>query len=463
MKNTSDIGKSKIAKQAVIFQTNNIDEKIYIREQQGYFQKIRRILSWGLMFIFIFLPFITYKGQQAILFDVAQQQFKFFSVIIFPQDFLILCLLFILSAFLLFYLTSLYGRIWCGYTCPQTIWLLMFNWIERRIEGTHRHSKSLDQAPFSIQKLIKKSSKHTLWLLLSLFTALTFMSYFIPIKTLYSSFFTMESSLLVQGWVYFFTLCTYLNAGWVKDKMCLHMCPYARFQSVMFNKSTKFITYDYSRGETRGPRKINQDKPEDKGDCIDCNLCVEVCPVGIDIRDGLQYECINCGLCADACDSVMDKFNYPKGLIKYQWQVKSKNKWSQHIGYSVACFLTILAIIGWGLTRDTFEVSIIRDRQALYRINHQGNVENTYRVKILNKTSEHQTYLLSINANDNFRLRGNKKFIVNAGEHISNTVTIVSNSKPKAKKTDITFKVVANNLKESKSKLSTFFSGDDVW
>ena len=406
---------------------------------------------------------MTYKGQQAIFFDIAQQQFHFFSFIIFPQDFLIFCLVFILSAFLLFYFTSLYGRIWCGYTCPQTIWLLMFNWIERRIEGTNRHSKFLDQSKFSVQKLIKKISKHSLWLLLSLFTSLVFMSYFVPVNKLYTNFFTMESSFLVQSWVYFFTLCTYINAGWIKEKMCLHICPYARFQSVMLSKSTKLITYDYLRGENRGARKISQEKPMDKGDCIDCNLCVEVCPVGIDIRDGLQYECINCGLCADACDSVMDRFHYPKGLIKYQWQSEPKSNWLQHASYASASILTIVAIVGWGLTRESFEVSITRDRQALYRINPQGNVENTFRVKILNKTSRAQLYSLNINATDNFQLHGNKTYLVQAGKQATNAVYVEATTSAEYKKIDVEFNVIANKSNESISKTSSFYSNGDTW
>lgn len=344
--------------QPVIFQTANIDNKIYIREQSGYFQRIRRYINIMLVSAFIILPLLRYQGHQAIYFDLARQKFTFFTITLFPQDLLIFSLIAILAATLLFYFSKLYGRIWCGYTCPQTVWMLMFNWIERRVEGSHRHSQSLDRSPISLNKIIKKVIKHSLWLLLSLFTALVFISYFVPVDTLYPSFFTLEAGFIVQAWVLFFMACTYLNGGWIKDKMCLHICPYARFQSVMFTAETKLITYDAARGESRGARKISQEKPESKGDCVDCHLCVDVCPVGIDIRDGLQYECINCGLCADACDAVMDKFSYAKGLIKYKAQNNEPKGLRRHLVYIFITALTLVAMIAWGITRDSFEVNL---------------------------------------------------------------------------------------------------------
>ncbi len=450
-------------KQTVIFQTKAIDENIYIREQKGYFQKIRRSLSWLLMVAFILIPMLTFEGKQAILFDVAQQQFHFYSIILFPQDFLIFCLIFILAAFLLFYFTSLYGRIWCGYTCPQTVWLLMFNWVERRVEGSHRHSKHLNQAKISTKKVGIKLVKHTLWLFISLTTALVFMSYFVPVKTLYTDFFTFESSFVIQAWVYFFTLCTYINAGWLKEKMCLHVCPYARFQSVMIGQSTKLVAYDNLRGESRGPRKRNTEKPADKGDCIDCKLCVEVCPVGIDIRNGFQYECINCGLCADACDAVMDKFNYAKGLIKYQWQNPPKNKWLHHASYALVSLVTVFAIISWTTIRSDFEVSISRDRQSLYRINTEGKIENIFTVKILNKTSAVQSYSLNLKSSNNFVLRGEQSVVVKSGEQVINTVSIIATTAPNTSKTKLQIEIIAQESKNIIHKEISFYSGSGGW
>lgn len=453
--------------QAVIFQTKNFDDKIYIREQKGYFQKIRRILNLFLILGFIFLPLIQYNGHQAVYFDLDKQKLTLFSITLFPQDLMIFCLFAILAAFLLFYFTRLYGRIWCGYACPQTIWMLMFNWIERRIEGTHRQSQSLDKLPMSADKVIKKLTKHSLWLALSLFTALVFISYFVPVYELYESFFRLEASVVVQGWVYFFMLCTYINGGWIKDKMCLHICPYSRFQSVMFGKETKLITYDAIRGETRGPRKRTKEKPIDIGDCVDCNLCVEVCPVGIDIRQGLQYECINCGLCADACDSVMEKFNYTKGLIKYQAQQSVIKRFNYHLGYIFILAITITAMMGWGIMRNSFEVNVIRDRQSLYRINSHGQAENTFMLKTLNKTPSIQSYIVTVNANSNLLINGvvngTLHYKVNPGEQATNVFYVVADKVIDNKKTDIEFTVREVNTNDSIIKPSTFYSGNDTW
>ncbi|NTS76502.1 cytochrome c oxidase accessory protein CcoG [Catenovulum sp. SM1970] len=466
------MSKTKDSNQAVIFQTSHIDKpregKIYFREQKGLFQRIRRYLSSLLMLVFILLPWIEFNGQQAILFDVGQQQFRFFSLVLFPQDFTLFMWLFIFSAFLLFYITRLYGRIWCGYTCPQTIWMLMFNWIERRVEGTHNQSKALDKAPDSINKWAKKSIKHVLWLNLSLLTALVFMSYFIPAKSLYIDFINMQSSFLVQAWVYFFAVCTYINAGWIKDKMCLHMCPYARFQSAFFVKTTTLMTYDTARGEGRGPRKMNQAKPEGKGDCVDCNLCVQVCPVGIDIRNGLQYECINCGLCADACDGVMAKFNYAKGLISYKAEQKQALGFSfNHVYGSLAC-LSFVFMLTWFEFRDSSEVNVLRDRQALYRINTQGDVENTYIIKTLNKTQQVKEYQITTDKMLGIEIAGDKVFTVEPGQLQTHVIAVVDKNKNRLGNLDSPFKdielVITDIATDERfNKAVSFYQSNDAW
>ena len=338
---------SYLSKENLIFKTSSLDDKIYIREQKGFFQRVRRGLSFILLALFILIPFIPYHGSQAVYFDIQQQQLHLFYLTLFPQDLFIFSLIFILAAFLLFYLTKLYGRVWCGFTCPQTIWLLMFNWIERRIEGTHHQSKSLDSQPFSLNKLLRKSIKHGIWITISILTALVFISYFVPVKQLYLPFFTLQASSLTVSWVLFFAVCTYINAGWLREKMCQHICPYSRFQSAMFDQSTKLVTYDNKRGENRGKRKRNHAKEQNMGDCVDCKLCIQVCPAGIDIRDGLQYECINCALCIDACDNTMEKFNYEKGLIAFSHEQKPKQGWRRHVGYASFGSLTLLAIFLW--------------------------------------------------------------------------------------------------------------------
>ena len=412
------------APEQIIFSTKDSSGKIYIREQQGYFQRIRRILGTVLMLLFVLLPWLNYQGMQAIQLDVAQQRFFIFGQVLVPQDFLIIALLFTLAAFALFYLTKLYGRVWCGYTCPQTVWTLLFVWLERRIEGSHSQSKALDKAPWHAIKIGKKVLKHSSWLLVSLFTALAFIAYFVPVRSLYSDFFSLNSSATVYGWVWFFTACTYINAGLIREKMCLHMCPYARFQSAMFEAATKLVTYDAARGEQRGARKRQQAKVAGLGDCVDCELCVQVCPVGIDIRQGLQYECINCGLCIDACDQTMRHFNYPTGLIRYQGEPAEQSPWRRHLGYGSALALTLLAIVGWGYQWQNTELSISRDRQALFRVTSEGITENTFTLHISNKQQHARQYQLHINGLSTPQLIGSNLISLNPAEQRQHIISI---------------------------------------
>lgn len=408
----------------IIFTTKDSSGKIYIREQQGYFQRLRRALGTVLMLLFVLLPWLSYQGMQAIQLDVAQQHFFIFGQVLVPQDFLIIALLFTLAAFALFYVTKLYGRIWCGYTCPQTIWTFIFVWLERRIEGSHSQSKALDKAPWHAVKVTKKVLKHSSWLLVSLFTALAFIAYFVPARSLYSDFFSLNSSATVYSWVSFFATCTYINAGLIREKMCLHMCPYARFQSAMFEPATKLVTYDSARGEQRGSRKRQQAKANGMGDCVDCELCVQVCPVGIDIRQGLQYECINCGLCIDACDQTMQYFDYPTGLIRYQGEPVSQSPWRRHLGYGSAIALTLLAIVGWAYQWQSTELSISRDRQAMYRVSSEGLIENTFTLSISNKQQQPRQYQLQISGLAAPQLIGGDIISLNPAEQQQHIISI---------------------------------------
>ncbi|MCO4798557.1 MAG: cytochrome c oxidase accessory protein CcoG [Colwelliaceae bacterium] len=447
----------------LIFKTADIDGKIYIREQKGYFQRIRRVLSYFLIILFVTVPFIKYKGAQAVYFDIALQKINVFSFTLFPHDLVIFSLVFIFFAFLLFYITKIYGRVWCGFTCPQTIWMLIFNWVERRIEGAHNHSKALDKQPLTFEKFVKKTVKHAIWLGISLITALVFISYFVPVDQLYLSFFTLKASSLVIYWVLFFTLCTYVNAGWIREKMCLHMCPYARFQSAMFDNGTKLVSYDQFRGENRGKRKISQEKKEGLGDCVDCNLCVQVCPVGIDIRNGLQYECISCGLCVDACDMTMEKFNYQKGLISFKKSNNTIVSWKKHIAYGTCVSLSLLAMLIWGLNWQNFNVNIIRDRQALYNINQTGNIENTYLFKIRNKSNQVKYYHIQVEGLDNANIVSHAKIKVLPGE-LNVSAINVEVDKPLAKKrSDIYFYIAEVGDDNYMAKKTSFYSGEGSW
>lgn len=454
---------SYLSKEQVIFKTTNIDDKIYIREQNGVFQRLRRTLNLVLMLLFICIPLLRYNGSQAVCFDIAQQKLQLFFITLFPQDLFIFSLVFILAAFGLFYLTKLYGRIWCGFTCPQTVWLLMFNWVERRVEGSHNQSKLLDSRSWSTNKLIRKGVKHLIWLAISLVTALVFISYFVPIEQLYLPFFTFQASSLTVYWVLFFAGCTYINASWIKEKMCQHICPYSRFQSAMFDQTTKLVSYDQLRGENRGKRKRKAAKAQTMGDCVDCKLCVQVCPAGIDIRDGLQYECINCALCIDACDMTMEKFNYPKGLIAFSSQKQTKNRWRRHLGYSSIIMTTLLLMLLWVQSWQSFEVNIIRDRQALYRINLNGDVENSYLIKIRNKSQQSKTYRITIEGLKNASLFGSSQITVAAGELTALPLAVAVEHNLTQVHNELTFNIIDTEDGTSIFKTTSFYSGEGGW
>ena len=378
------------------------DNHIYVRNMSGVFQRLRKYVGWFFMVLFLALPLFQWNGHQAILLNIVEQRIHIFALTIFPQDLMLLALLLIVGAFALFFVTAYLGRVWCGFMCPQTIWTFIFIWFEEKIEGSANKRLRLNQGPITADKVKKKVLKHTAWLSFSVFTGLAFMAYFVPIFDLYTEFFTLQASSTVYFWVLFFAFCTYGNAGWMRSIMCTHMCPYARFQSAMFDTDTLIVGYDFNRGESRGPRSRKTDhKAKGLGDCIDCNLCVQVCPAGIDIRDGLQYECINCGACIDACDQTMERMNYPKGLIRYTSENDLNNKPHQKsrfklVGYGIVMTLMTVMFATSVMSISPVQMDIIRDRNALYRENSDGNIENTYTLKIINKTSFTQKYSLSV-------------------------------------------------------------------
>lgn len=375
---------------------------IYVRSVQGVYQRLRKFMGWFLLLLFIALPLIPWNGHQAVLLDIEHNRYHIFNLTIFPQDLTLLAWIFIIAAFALFFFTTYLGRVWCGYTCPQTVWTFIFIWFEEFFEGKANKRKKLDESPWDANKLWRKTAKHASWWVVSLLTGLAFASYFVPVKELYVSFFTLSSSFALTFWVLFFATCTYINAGWMRAIVCTHMCPYARFQSSMFDKDTFIVGYDAKRGENRGPRSRKADPKElGLGDCIDCDLCVQVCPTGIDIRDGLQYECINCGACIDACDQTMERMGYDKGLISYTTEHKLKGEKTdvirpKIIGYGVV--LTIMCcLFVWNLvTIKSIGFDVLRDRNALYRMTDEGLVENAYTFKIINKTMQPQQYSLAV-------------------------------------------------------------------
>ncbi|WP_026376315.1 cytochrome c oxidase accessory protein CcoG [Aestuariibacter salexigens] len=410
--------------------------RIYVRSVEGKFENIRRFFGLIFMGMFAVLPWFQYDGQQAILLDIMNQRFSIFALTLWPQDLTLLAYTLIVSAFALFFVTTFAGRVWCGFMCPQTTWTFIFMWLEERFEGARNKRIKLDQRPMDFDKFWRKSAKHASWVLVALLTALTFVGYFTPIDALFINFFTFDASFWAGFSVIFFTVCTYGNAGWMREIMCTHMCPYARFQSAMFDKDTFTVSYDAKRGETRGPRprKLAHEDLADKGlgDCIDCNLCVQVCPTGIDIRNGLQYECINCGSCVDACDGVMDKMGYPKGLISFTSEHELNGGTTKIIrpklvGYFIVLTVMVSLLTFDIVTRVPLELDIIRDRNSLYRENNDGFIENVYTLKILNKSQQDYRYKISVLGFEEVDFIGDTEVFVSAGEVYSQPVSVAIN------------------------------------
>jgi cytochrome c oxidase accessory protein FixG len=444
----------------------NLRNRIYVRAVKGLHQLIRRRMGIFFLGLFAILPWIEWNGQQAILFDIVEQKFNIFGLTLWPQDMTIFSSLLILSAFLLFFVTTFYGRVWCGYMCPQTVWTFMFIWFEEKIEGSANKRKKRDSMPMSFSKFWKKTLKHFSWWAVSILTSLTFIGYFVPIDDLFVAFFTFESSATVTGWTLFFAAATYGNAGWMREIMCLHICPYARFQSAMFDKDTYTVAYDATRGEKRGARSKKMPKSEHGlGDCIDCNLCVQVCPTGIDIRNGLQYECINCGACIDACNQTMDKMKYPRDLISYTTEHSLEGKPTDKfrgklVGYLGVCVLMTVAFIWQVSTRVPLEVNIERDRTVLYRTNSDNLIENTFTLQVLNKGQVDHDYVIEVEGLDSPVFYGKQAITVKAGEAFKHPISIaVEPDQLTRPVTNITIIVRSKDGEFEVSEESRFFKG----
>ena len=377
-------------------------EKVYPREVQGIFARLRWLAVIVLLGLFYLLPWVPWDGRQAVLFDLPARQFHIFGITFWPQDFIYLTLLLIICALGLFFVTAVVGRVWCGYACPQTVWTELFMWIERVVEGDRPKRMKLDKAPWTLDKIRKKATKHTLWVALGLWTGFTFVGFFTPITDLGARVLTLELGPWETFWTLFYGVATWGNAGFLRENVCLYMCPYARFQSAMFDRNTLVISYDEARGEPRGPRRRDADyKAQGLGDCIDCKMCVQACPTGIDIRDGLQYECIACGACIDACDSVMDRMNYPRGLIRYTTENALEGQPTRLLRPRVLIYAALLLVLA-GLfvagiaLRTPLRLDILPDRNQLYRELDSGLVENVYTLKIMNMDQDVHSYTLSV-------------------------------------------------------------------
>ncbi len=383
-----------------------IQQKIQPRAVHGMFANWRIALVLLTQALYYGLPWLQWDNRQAVLFDLAARKFYIFGLVFWPQDFIYLTGILILSALALFLFTAVAGRLWCGYACPQTVYTEIFMWVEEWLEGDHLTRKKLDKSAWNINKFKKRGLKHTVWFAIALWTGFTLVGYFTPIQTLAAE--TLHASLgpWETFWILFYGFATWGNAGFMREQVCKYMCPYARFQSVMFDSDTLTVTYDNSIGEPRGPRSKKTDyKAAGLGTCIDCNVCVQVCPTGIDIRNGLQYECIGCAACIDGCDQIMDKMGYPRGLIRYTTENVVKGLYPdsgilRHVLrprtliYS-ALMLAIGGAFVYSLaTRVPLRVDVVRDRATLSKETDEGMIENVYRLQLINKDTHAHRYTL---------------------------------------------------------------------
>jgi len=394
-----------------------IRKTIHPRAVHGWFARWRWTFVFLTQAVFYGVPWLTWNGRQAVLFDLGARKFYLFGGVFWPQDVIYLSVLLIISALSLFLFTAIAGRLWCGYACPQTVYTEIFMWIERKIEGDRLARVRLDAAPLTLDKFVIKALKHTAWFAVALWTGYTFVGYFTPIRDLGVAAITWQLGPWELFWILFYGIATYGNAGWLREQVCKYMCPYARFQSVMFDQDTLVITYDRERGEPRGARARSADhKARGLGDCVDCGICVQVCPTGIDIRQGLQYECIGCAACIDGCNQVMDRMGYPKGLIRYA----TENALQKHftpaqslkrvlrprvLVYAAVLWAIVLAAAMTLYQRIPVKVDVIRDRIASSRDAADEKVENVYRLQIMNTSEVSRRFLISVSGIEAMEMR----------------------------------------------------------
>ncbi len=432
-------------------------EKIYPREVRGLFSRLRVITVWVLLGLYYLLPWLSIDGQPLVLFDLPARKFYIFGLVFWPQDFILLTGLLVLAALSLFFFTALAGRLWCGYACPQTVWTEVFIWLERLAEGPASKRKKRDRGGWTGEKIRRKIVKHGLWLIFALWTGFTFVGFFTPITELAEKIVQLNTGGWETFWVLFYSFATWGNAGVLREQVCKYMCPYARFQSAMFDDDTLVISYDQERGEPRGSRsrKLAHAQLADNqlGDCIDCTLCVQVCPTGIDIREGLQYECIACAACIDVCDDVMQRMQYPTGLIRYTTQNAMDNRASRIIRPRILLYAALLLAVltAWVIgvsQRDPVMLDVMRDRNALFRELPDGRVENSFLLRVMNRTGQQQQFSITAGGLPGLEIYGTAELQLEPGEIGSLPVTLRAASEGLKLRNDITFTAQSTDTPE---------------
>ena len=448
-----------------------IRQTIQTRAVHGVFANWRIALVLFTQALYYGLPWLTWDNRQAVLFDLAARKFYIFGLVFWPQDFVYLTGLLILSALALFLFTAVAGRLWCGYACPQTVYTEIFMWVESWLEGDHVARRKLDASPWNAAKLRKRGAKHLVWFVIALWTGFTFVGYFTPIKTLAAEVVTMGLGPWEIFWILFYAFATWGNAGFMREQVCKYMCPYARFQSVMFDSDTLVISYDPGRGEPRGSRSKKTDyKAAGLGACVDCGVCVQVCPTGIDIRNGLQYECIGCAACIDGCDQIMDKMGYPRGLIRYTTENAVKGKYSdpsiiRHVLRPRTIIYTVLLAIISGAflyslaTRIPLRVDVVRDRVALSKETDEGLIENVYRLQLINKDDAPHRYTIVASGIPGLKVVGTGREVAAAPlETVDVPVSLVADPADlKGRSIEVTFTVQATDEARIRTDVSTKF------
>jgi len=398
------------------------DPKVYPRDVTGKFASLRKLAVFALLGLYYIIPWLNWGGHQSVLFDLPARKFYILGLTFWPQDFIFLTLMLIIAGLSLFFVTAVAGRLWCGYACPQTVWTEVFLWLERLVEGDRNKRMKLDKSPWNSNKIIRKTAKQFIWISFALWTGFTFVGFFTPIRELGHSVFTFQLGGWETFWMLFYSFATYGNAGILREQVCKYMCPYARFQSAMFDKDTLVIAYDEPRGEPRGGRR-KTDTPSEKGlgDCISCTLCVQVCPTGIDIREGLQIECIACAACIDVCDQVMDKMGYEKGLISYTTEHRISGE-ETHVFrprifvYSFLLLALVAGVIYSVNQRVLLRADLLRDRNALYRELPDNMIENVYTLKLINMDFQAHQYQIEVVGHDDMILHISPELSLEAEE-----------------------------------------------